>query len=58
MADFQQIEGIIMQQLQAEPEENRKTVEELEQDEIAMLLDKRSELMKRGKVKRVYYQQR
>ena len=55
MADFQQIEGIIMQQLQAEPEENRKTVEELEQEEIAMLLDKRSELMRRGKVKRVYY---
>ena len=56
MTDFLQIEGVIMQQVQAEPEEKRKTVEELENEEIAMLLDKRSELMKRGKVKRVYYQ--
>ena len=56
MSDFQQVEGLIMTQVQTEPEEARKGADELEDNDIALLLDRRSELMKRGRVKRVYYQ--
>ena len=47
-----------MSQIQTEPPEQMKDAAELDNEAIERLLDKRSDLMKKGRVKRVYYEVR
>ena len=47
-----------MSQIQTEPPEQMKGAAELDNEAIERLLDKRSDLMKKGRVKRVYYEVR